>query len=217
MRKRHLIGVIIAVAIFLLLATPAFADGASDNNRWYYDTVQACKHDSGYTNASNLKEKDPHYGWKMGKFVISGFTSRTEDETPVFLKNVGDQITLSFILEQDIDRLNGVENFVVWTDENGYDEYFGIPKTNFGRGTLIIRHTDYQNDISEPTKYKDYLKGVEIGAETVVDVFEEGDYEVALDYETRKPSAIKVPTYHDYRIFFKLRFATAIRCSFSSI
>lgn len=205
MRKRFFAGVIIAIAISLLMATPVFADVASENNRWYFDTVQACKHDGGYTKASNLKEKDPHYGWKMGRFVISGFTSRTQDETPIFLKNVGDQITLSFILEQNIDKLNGEEGFVVWTDENGYDEYFGIPKSNFGRGMLIIRHTDYQNDASDPTMYKDYLKSVEIGAETVVDVFEEGDYEVALDYETRSPSIIKVPEYHDYRIFFRFK------------
>ncbi len=205
MDKRLFRWVAATLLAVLLMPTAAFAESASDKNRYYFDEVKACKHDKGYTQGKSLEESDPHYGWRIGKFVVSGFTSRTQDDTPTFLKNVDDQVTLSFVLEQDIDKLDDDDKFVVWSDENGYDEYFGIPKTNFGRGLLIVRQTDYQNEMHEPTMYTDYLSGVRVGAETTVDLFEEGDYEVALDYETRKPNIIRLPEYHDYRVFFKFK------------
>ena len=40
-----------------------------------------------------------------------------------------------------------------------------------------------------------------MGANTRVQLFEEGDYEVALDYEVTKSQLI--PQTHHYRIFFK--------------
>ena len=194
------------IALTLALPTLACADSASASNLYYYGQSMSCKHDKGFSNPSGIEEGDPHFGWRLGKFVVSGFTSRTQDDMPVFLKNAGDQVKLSFVLEQDIDKLNGQENYYINTDENGYDQYFGIPKTNFGRGMLIVRHTDYQNDTPEPVKYSDYLKGKKVGAETDIDLFEEGDYEVALDYETRKPGFLSViPEYRDYKILFKFK------------
>ena len=91
---------------------------------------------------------------------------------------------------------------------DGYDEYFGIEKTNFGRGTLIIRHTDYQNHAGEPHIYTDYLGAVTQGAAIEVKLCEDGDYEVALDYEIRENNFDisgwnPLPTYHNYRIFFR--------------
>ncbi len=195
-----------ALALMLVLSAEALADNASAGNLYYYGQSMSCRHDKGFSNPTAIEGSDPHFGWRLGRFVVSGFTSRTQDDVPVFLKNVGDQVKLSFILEQDINKLNGQEDYYINADENGYDQYFGIPKSHFGRGMLIIRHTDYQNDTPEPTKYKDYLKGIKVGAETDVDLFEEGDYEVALDYETRKPGVVPVvPEYRDYKILFKFK------------
>ena len=61
-----------------------------------------------------------------------------------------------------------------------------MPKTNFKHGTLIIRFTDFQGNKSDPIIYTDFLAAnARTGADTRVQFFEEGDYEVALDYEIK--------------------------------
>lgn len=103
------------------------------------------------------------------------------------MKTVGDTVTLWFELEQDINKLDGDDMLSICGDTNGYDEYFGIEKTDMGRGTLIIRHTDYQNHTADPVIYTDYLAATATkGAAVEVKLCEEGDYEVALDYEIRE-------------------------------
>ena len=113
---------------------------------------------------------------------------------------------------QDIDCLNGQDNLTIYADSNGYDQYFGTQQFNDCRGLLIIRKTDYQNSTSDPVIYTNYLDGVEEGADTVVELCEEGDYEVALDYEIEEKhygvswnTWVGVPTYTNYRIFFKFK------------
>ena len=165
----------------------------------------------GYTGQKAIELNDPHYGWELGKFFVSGYTRDTEDsnKTPVFLKNVGDQITLWFKLEHDIDHLNGSDSLEIIADKDGYDQYFQTPKTNTGRGMLIIRYTNEQGVKQSPEIYTNYLAAnVSANADTVVRLFEEGDYEVALDYRIKStPRKIKdievVPENSDYRIFFK--------------
>lgn len=167
--------------------------------------------DNGYSGSNDIAKKDPHYGWELGNFFVSGYTRNTKDENgnPVFLKNVGDKVTLYFNLQQDIDHLNGNEALSISEDSNGYDKYFETSMTNFGLGALIIRYTDYENVQHEPTIYTNYLNAnAKTGADTIVQLFEEGDYEVALDYKI-KNNKTKVfgqsilPEYNDYRIFFK--------------
>lgn len=52
---------------------------------------------------------------------------------------------------------------------------------------LIIRHTDYRNSASAPVQYVDYLAATASkDAAVEVRLCEEGDYEVALNYEIRK-------------------------------
>lgn len=81
-------------------------------------------------------------------------------------------------------------------------------KTNFGKGALIIKYTDSQHKDEDPVIYTDYLSALKEGADTKVELFEEGDYEVALDYEIKNnprkigPVSI-IPTYTNYRISFK--------------
>lgn len=166
--------------------------------------------DDGYTRSDDIQEKDPHFGWELGSFYLSDFTRATVGDTgdPVFLKNVGDDVWLNFDLEQDIDQLNGNEQLFVCDDINGYDERMGIPKTDFGRGTLIIRRTDYENHVEDPVVYTNFLSAEsEVNADTGVKLSEEGDYEVVLDYELQNDvrkigDASILPEYSDYAIRF---------------
>ena len=209
--KRALLAVLCAVAaLSVTLPTITLADDSSSNgsedNKYYYDKVVNTGLDNGYSESNSIKEGDPHFGWKLGRFVVSGFTSRAGDDVPVFLKNSGDQVELSFQLNQSIDSLNGDDKRKISGDGNGYDEYFGIPKTDFGHGALITKHTDYQNASTEPTVSTEYLSSVKVGANTHIDMYEEGDYEVALDYEIESPGLLPFrPAYNNYRIFFKFK------------
>ncbi len=183
-----------------------------DSNSVYYlgESVKT-GWDNGYKGEEKITQGDVHFNWKIGEFYVDGFTStvKGDDDTPIFLKNVGDKVQLWFSLKQNIDKLNGDENLSISEDSNGFDEYFSVPKTNFGRGTLIIRKTDYTNAKSDPIIYKDYLAAkASPNADTEVELCEEGDYEVTLDYEIKNdPRKIFdvsiIPTYSNYKIFFK--------------
>ncbi len=66
---------------------------------------------------------------------MTGFTRVINQDTdePVFIKTLGDAVTLRFDLAQNIDALNGNAKLVIGEDSNGYDQSFGVSKTNFGR------------------------------------------------------------------------------------
>lgn len=160
--------------------------------------------DNGYSGNEVIVNKDPHFGWNIGTFFVNGYTRETSDSenNPIFLKNVGDRVTLWFNLEEDITCLDGKDNLTIYEDVNGYDQYFGIEKTNFKRGALIISYTDYEGKTHEPIIYTDYLAAsARTGANTKVELFEEGDYEVALNYEIKDSDG--VDSYTNYRIYFK--------------
>ena len=166
--------------------------------------------DNGYYNTLEIGKDDPHFGLSIGKFYISGFTGVTskDGEHFIFLKTVGDDVELHFELAQDIDMIGGDTSVTINQDTGGYDRQFGISPSNFGRGTLIVRFTDYQNNTGEPQVYTDYLAAKSTGsADTVIALNEEGDYEVALDYEIKKDSRIlgtaaTTSTFTNYRIHF---------------
>ena len=158
----------------------------------------------GYFGEELIDKNDVHYGWDLGNFFVSGYTDEVTDAdgNMVFLKNVGDKVTLWFKLNQNINGLNGKENLSVTADTEGYDQYFETPKMDFGRGVLIIRYTDHNNVKTEPTIYTNYLEAnAAVGTDTKVQLFEEGDYEVALDYEITSDELIDKIGH--YRIFFK--------------
>lgn len=160
--------------------------------------------DNGYSGSEVIDNKDPHFGWDIGTFFVNGYTRETTDlqGKPVFLKNVGDRVTLWFNLKQDINCLNGNDKLTINEDENGYDQYFEIGATNFKRGTLIIRYTDHEGAKHNPIIYTDYLAAnARTGANTKVELFEEGDYEVALNYEIKDSSGVNICT--NYRISFE--------------
>lgn len=162
------------------------------------------KNFDGYFGEELIEQGDSHYGWELGNFFVSGYTDEVvkDDGSVVFLKNVGDKVTLWFNLNQNIDALNGKEKLSITADTEGYDQYFETPKMNFGRGVLIIRYTDHNNVKTEPTIYTNYLEAnVSVGADTKVQLFEEGDYEVALNYQVTSDELIDKVGH--YRIFFK--------------
>ncbi|WBT08058.1 hypothetical protein PAB09_09110 [Corynebacterium sp. SCR221107] len=193
----------------LNVLSPAFATEpkpASSSNKYFYDSTVNTGLDTGFSETHQISKDDPHFGWSLGSFVVQGFTSRKDGEVPVFLKNVGDDVSLAYVLKQNIDALNGDSEVAIANDEKAYDEHFGIGETQFGRGTLIVKHVNYQNESTSPQIYKDYLVGVTVDADTKVEVLEEGDYEVALDYEIKSPSAIPFrPKLNNYQTFFRFK------------
>lgn len=149
-----------------------------------------------------IDSTDIHYGWNLGNFLVSGYTQKTTDESGnlVFLKNVGDMVTLGFRLKQNINALNGNESLTITSIKKASDQAFETEITNFGHGTLIIQYTDYTNEKSKPQLYTNYLSAIaKQEADTFIQLCEEGDYEVALDYEVTKDDLIdKVGRYRIY-------------------
>lgn len=166
--------------------------------------------DNGFSgnNPEPITDKDPHFGWDIGTFYLNGFTREqmvSGSEEPIFLKTLGDRVTLWFNLKEDINSLNGNDDLCINEDKNGYDQYFGVEKSNFKHGALIIQFTDFEGRVHEPIIYTDYLAAsARTGANTKVELFEEGDYEVALDYEIKDSSGI-VDSYTNYRISFNFK------------
>lgn len=200
-RLEKMISFCMIVAMLFGMATGVKAN----ENRYNMGEAVNTGKDNGYSEEHEIDEDDPHYGWELGRFYLTGYTRHVDYEgEDVFLKNVGDEVELRFELLQDIDALDGDEHLSIAEDRNGFDQYFETPQYNDCRGLLIIRKTDYTNTEQDPEIYTDYLEGVEEGADISVMLCEEGDYEVALDYEIRKENFLGTfPSYTNYRIFFR--------------
>ncbi len=189
---------------FYACSSSAEASPVVPNQIYSLGTKTKVESFDGYFGQKQIDKKDIHYGWELGNFFVSGYTDEVAapNGKVVFLKNVGDKVTLWFKLNQNINGLNGNEKLSITADTEGYDQYFETAKMNFGRGVLITRYTDYNNVKAQPTIYTNYLEANAIvGANTKVQLFEEGDYEVALNYEVTK-AGVTNKTGH-YRIFFK--------------
>ena len=199
--------------MLLFLSSYAPFEAHAEETVCYLGNAVETGTDNGYSESEVIGENSPHFGWNLGSFYVSGFTSKqkSDDGSFTFLKMSGDKLALRFRLDQDIDALNGNERLRIADDADGFDEAMGIPRSEngFGRGTIIIRQTDYQNAKSDPLVYRDYLEGVKRGADTEVKLFEEGDYEVRFNYEikndVRKPFGLIsiFPEYSNYCISFK--------------
>lgn len=203
---------LITSLVIALFSVPlaVLAEENPETSMYYLGDVVNTGLDTGFSESDEIDQDDPHFGWSLGQFFVSGYTSveQSTEGYPVFLKTAGDKIRLSFRLEQDINTLNGNPSLSINGDANGSDTSFGIPKTNFGHGVLIVRQTNYQNETMEPQIYTDYLVGIEQGADTEVQLFEEGEYEVSLNYEIkddpRKLGPISIaPGYSNYKISFR--------------
>lgn len=210
---KRLVAVFLIVLTLLLTAGSTWSYASDSEETKYYlgqDSLVNTGGDNGYTGTEQIKANDPHSGWELGQFYVTGFTRVQDDNgTPMFLKNVGDTVTLWFQLEQDINCLNGNEALTISEDTNGWDPAFKNTeeRQNFGRGMLIVRHIDYQNQSTETT-YQNFLAAnATTTAATQVDLFEEGDYEVALDYEIKETNVDLLgwnpfSSYTHYRISF---------------
>lgn len=203
---------LIASLTITLFAVPltAPAEENPETSMYYLGDIVNTGLDTGFSENNEIGQGDPHFGWSLGQFSVSGYTSveQSPEGYPVFLKTAGDKVRLSFRLEQDINALNGNPSLSINVDANGSDTTFGIPKTNFGHGTLVVRQTNYQNETMEPQIYTDYLVGIEQGADTEVQLFEEGEYEVSLNYEIkndpRKLGPVSIaPGYSNYKNSFR--------------
>ena len=165
---------------------------------------------NGYKGEKEIEDDDCHYGWDLGKFFISGYTTSMVDATgtPIFLKNQSDKLSLWFNLAQEIDKLNQKKSLSIVEDE-GYDQYFETKKMDLGKGALIIRYTDYENVKHESKVYTNFLEeNAILGKNQRIQFLGEGDYEVALDYEVENDKTnifgLSVfPDYSYYRIYFK--------------
>ena len=168
----------------------------------FHDLINTGK-DNGFSGSVAINNKDPHFGWELGHFIINGYTRETtKDGQSYFLKNVGDRVTLWFHLNENIYQLNGNTKITIADDKNAYDQTFQVSNTNFRHGTLIIRYTDREGKPHDPVIYTDFLAAnATTGANTKVELFEEGDYEVSLDYEIQDASQAFSPVY-DYKIAF---------------
>ncbi|SDA20206.1 hypothetical protein SAMN02910447_01711 [Ruminococcus sp. YE71] len=157
-----------------------------------------------YSGSEKVDAKDPHYGWDLGEFCLSGYTD-IGDSDDVFLKSVGDKIKLTFYLNYDIEKLNKNKDLKIENDEKGSDEGFQITSHNMGRGELIIKHTDSENK-STIMQYSDYLAALASpSADTTIQLFEEGDYEVHLDYAITEDGIVDSTTYYRTAFSFRIR------------
>lgn len=195
----------VEVYSFYLESEQSYNYTANHSNRTNLGSVVNAGSHNGFKGTDAITSKDPHYGWQLGHFFVSGYTDSIVDTSGnyTFLKTTGNRVELSFTLEQNLDNLNGNPKLVINDDKDGTDEYFQTDRNvKFHRGALIIRHTNYENIPGTPQIYTDFLAAnTRTGADTRVSLFGEGDYEVALDYEICNKDGIN--TYKNYRIYFK--------------
>lgn len=100
--RRFLIGVLSALGLLALI--PQTDALAAENMQYYIGEPVNTGKDNSYSGSGEIKKDDPHFGWSIGEFYVDGFTRVVDEDTecPVFLKNVGDTVTLWFSLEQDM-------------------------------------------------------------------------------------------------------------------
>ena len=106
---KTMIACFLAMSLMVALCfTMAFAKGNTNQQRYYLSsTAQSTRKDHGFTDGTTITNDDPHFGWSLGKFYITGFSDTgKEDDNTIFFKTVGDELTLSFALDQNIDKLN---------------------------------------------------------------------------------------------------------------
>ena len=190
---------------------------APNSNQYTIGTLDYTgKKDDGYKEKQDFLPGTPS---AIGYFYIKGFedVDNSDPNEPIFLKNTGNIVEFKFNLDQNLERLNNDEAFSINEDDDGFDAYFNTKKGNVGKGLLVIRKTDSNNE--KPTiSYENFLASeASTTADTKIRVCEEGDYEFALDYEVKydKRSVLGqsiVPEYLHYRLNgkFKVRNGDAI-------
>ena len=185
----------------------------ANGNKHYVGSLAAAGDHSGYSGSQPVAQGDIHDGWKIGSFYLSGYSEILDDD--ILVKSPTEGVSLWFNLSQfDLARLHGDDSLSISSDTEGSDSYFGISGADFRRGALIVRRTDKDGEVGEPKVTADFLGTIDTPfSDKLVQVFDEGDYEVALDYRINKDRFIFDRQY-DYRIFFKFRVRSS-GCSIS--
>lgn len=188
-----------------------------DDNRMNMGKVVRCTDYDSYGGGKEIDNEDPHSGWSIGSFFVGGYTDceiDSQSKNTVFLKNNGDKISLWFNLAQNINQCRNNPDIRIVADTKGYDKGFDVPggvneTMDFGKGVLMIRQKYKDKTYSDPQVYTNFLEaGASPDAVTKVDLFEEGDYEVALDYavqydKTKILGKSIAPQTNHYRISFE--------------
>ncbi len=209
----------VAILASLLLAftcmIPMNVDAKDKDALKYYVSDESYSvSDKGYVNPQRISQDDPHFGWKLGRFVVQGHTRVVEDDhgVPIFLKNTKDEVDLKFELNQNINELNGDPLVTIYDQAKGFDETFGVNQMKFGKGMLLIQHTNFENNKGEVIKHDNFLEKTQLKqTDSIVALKEEGDYEVLLDYCIMEKSdniALswrKKYTYYQIPVKFKVR------------
>lgn len=200
----------LSVAIIAPASMCVVAESQQQRAISYFGNTVTCGKDNGYIpNTSSgwnpltlftlpglimglIPDGNPHAGWSLGSFYVEGFSGQTtssanvyDHKMPVFLKNAGDTVEFGFKLDQNINKLNGNSSLSIADDHKVIqgcwieDPYI---EGDFGKGVLVIVHTDSQG-VEKTITYRDFLNGKSVGANTTVQLFEEGDYRVILCYE----------------------------------
>lgn len=198
---------LICICFTMMTSMTAYAT-EEKGERYYFSSLPVnAGNKDGYKERDTITENDIHYGWEIGQFYMEGHTATTHDANGnvIFLKNVGDTVTLNFDLLWDISCLNGDEQLSVNGQKDGFDEELQSAETEFGTGALYIVQTDCQNKTEAKPLHTNFLSKFD---DEVVKVFEEGDYLVVLDYQIRKDNFDiwgwkPFPSYYNYRIEFR--------------
>lgn len=173
-----------------------------EGESYYLGKTEAVIVEDGFSTEKDMEKNDPHLGWDLGQFELKGFTKYNGDN--VFLKKVGDEILFQFKLNSDIDidSLKGKSDLIINDVSEGYDRLLNVAPQYFGRGTLILRKTDYKGITQDPpTIHKNYLESLAFpGKDMKIMLLEEGDYEVTLDYEIKDNG--NWGKLYDYRMSF---------------
>ena len=157
-----------------------------------------------YAGRETIDNKDPHFGWNLGSFCLSGYTDKG-DSDDVYFKTVGNKIKLNFTLNENIKKLHGNDKLTIVEDTNGSDTGFSVSPHNMGHGELIVKHTNSEGQV-KITPYSNYLEALAYpSADTTIKLSEEGDYEVHLDYAIKNAGNFGKITYYQTSFSFKIR------------
>ena len=84
---------------FYAEATSVQQDGQVSSQMFSLGKVAEVKYPDGYYDTKDMTDNNPHNGWSLGQFYVSGYTDEKKNSAAdsVFLKNVGDKVTLIII------------------------------------------------------------------------------------------------------------------------
>lgn len=168
--------------LFVMLLIPIL--NVETEEKTIYDGSNVQKTDNNYDNAEQVKVGDRQQGWTLGDFIVSDYSSRLSDSSgnDIFLKKIGDKITLSFDLQQNIKKLNNNDNFQIASIKNANLVNPTLKGKINGLGTLVVQMKEPSGKLEKAKVYKNYLSGVNKNANAEVITLEEGDYHAVLCY-----------------------------------